>query len=257
MNPLYKVKNLKSGIYKDRYYKNYAPTQVNNLNSVKKEIKRIKKIVNLKGPLCDLGSGIGLFLKACEEYGIKAVGVEGSKYAVDFANQFSKNLTVKSNLEKPLPFSNSSFQMVYCNQVLEHLTSSVANNLIGQVFRILKPNGYFVCSCPNYYDFSERVSEHINLYTPTRLKKALEANQFKILYEHMSFNLSLLTPWENPQNDKCGIIRSFLKKNSFLINVVISPLWLPIRLINTKMLNLENLDVFSGTCYFIAQKYES
>jgi SAM-dependent methyltransferase len=41
-----------------------------------------------------------------------------------------------------LPYSNEYFDLIYCNQVLEHVR--YPDKLIAEVFRVLRPNGLFV-----------------------------------------------------------------------------------------------------------------
>lgn len=244
----------KTGVYRDTYYKNFIKNQNNSPASFNPTFKRLNNYLPVTGPICDIGSGIGMFLKSCEEHGLKAVGIEGSKAACDYANKFTNNRTLLHNIENKLPFKANCFQVVHCNQVLEHLKPEIAEKLIAEAHRILKSKGLFVCSCPNYYDFSERVPEHINLYTPTRLRKTLIKHCYRILFEHYSLNLSILTPWEKPAKANSGKVRRFVKKYSALINIILSPFWIPLRFINSKFINAENIDIFSGTCYFISQK---
>ncbi len=248
-------KSTRSGVYTNQYYSLRLKNQELSKLSFKKTLQKIKKFINLKGPICDLGSGSGFFLKACEEIGIEAIGIEGCKTAINWANKNSANKTIHHNLIKKLPLKNKLFQVVHCNSVLEHLQPKVAKQTISEAYRILKNGGLFVCACPNFFDLAERFPEHVNLYTPTKLRQNLVVNKFKIIYEHLSFNLSLLTPWEkHKEGGKTGVLRRIAKKNSILINILFSPLWLPVRLVNKYLFNWEPLDVFAGSCFFIAQK---
>jgi len=248
-------KSTKTGFYTDEYFKDYIAKQDLSTEKVKRALKNLKKSFVIKSPVCDLGSSFGLFLKACEEMGIEAVGIEGCLASVKWANQFTKNKTIPHDLTKKLPFKDEQFNLVRCNSVIEHLKPKVAEQVIRESFRILKPGGLFVCSCPNYFDFCERFSEHINLYTPTRLRKILKNEGFTVKKEHLSFNISLLTPWEKfSDKRKTGRFRRWVKKHSSLVNIVLAPVWLPVRWVNMYLLNQEFLDIFSGACFFVAEK---
>jgi ubiquinone/menaquinone biosynthesis C-methylase UbiE len=45
-----------------------------------------------------------------------------------------------------MPFENETFDTVVCNQVLEHVPRPRA--LIVEAYRVLKSNGYFICTAP-------------------------------------------------------------------------------------------------------------
>ena len=44
-------------------------------------------------------------------------------------------------LRKPLPYKPDTFDEIYCNHVLEHLTLEDGRRLVGEFYRILKPGG--------------------------------------------------------------------------------------------------------------------
>ena len=178
-------KATKTGFYTDEYFKNCIAKQDLSTERIKTTLKNLKKSFAIKGPICDLGSSFGLFLKACEEMGIKAVGIEGCSASVKWANKFTKNKTILHDLAKKLPVEDEQFNLVYCSSVIEHLKPKVAEQVIKESFRILTSRGLFICSCPNYFDFSERFPEHINLYTPTKLRKILKNQGFIIKKEHI------------------------------------------------------------------------
>ncbi|MCX6816734.1 MAG: class I SAM-dependent methyltransferase [Candidatus Beckwithbacteria bacterium] len=244
-----------SGYYTDQYFKSRVNKQKTLRQADPAIFQKVAQFINLTGPVGDIGSGAGNFLKACETRGIKAIGIEGCKAAVLWANKNSNNKTIRHDLTKKLPFKDNFFQLVQSNSVVEHLKPAAADQVIAEAYRILRPQGLFVCSCPNYFDWAERFPEHINLYTPTRLRQALKKHKFQIVYEHFSFNLSLLTPWERfKENVPTGKWRLMTKKNSRLINLILAPIWLPVRLINKYILNWETLDIVAGECYFIGRK---
>jgi len=246
-------KSTRTGFYTNKYFKDSIINQDLSTKRTKRTLKTLKKSFDIKSPVCDLGSGFGLFLKACEEMGIEAVGIEGCLASVKWANKFTKNKTIRHDLAQDLPFKDEKFNLVYSSSVIEHLKSKVAKQVIRESFRILKTGGLFVCSCPNYFDFSERFPEHINLYTPTRLRKILKKEGFIVRKEYLNFNISLLTPWEKHKGET-GRLRLFIKKHSSLVNIALAPIWLPVRLVNTYLLNWEFLDIFSGGCFFVAEK---
>jgi len=55
---------------------------------------------------------------------------------------------IVSDLNKPLPFKKEQFDIVYCNQVLEHIDDIVF--LVYEILRVLKPGGIFIAHVPYF-----------------------------------------------------------------------------------------------------------
>lgn len=55
--------------------------------------------------------------------------------------------TVKADIEKKLPFKDSTFDIITANQVIEHVTN--LDHFISEISRILKPGGYTIISTEN------------------------------------------------------------------------------------------------------------
>ena len=54
-----------------------------------------------------------------------------------------------------IPFGDNSFDLIYCNQALEHVRNP--ENVLREVYRLLRPNGYFVGSTSHlepYHSYS-------------------------------------------------------------------------------------------------------
>lgn len=54
---------------------------------------------------------------------------------------------IKGDLNKKLPFKNSSFNVILSNQVIEHLSDT--DLFISEIYRILRPGGYIIISTEN------------------------------------------------------------------------------------------------------------
>lgn len=61
------------------------------------------------------------------------------------------------NLNKDeLPHRSESFDLVACDQVLEHIYQ--VDYALDEIYRVLRPGGYFICGTPNLAALHERVS---------------------------------------------------------------------------------------------------
>lgn len=82
-------------------------------------------------------------------------GIEAGANEVKVAK--SKGIQVhETDLNKPLPFADKSFDVVTANQVLEHVWNVDA--LLLEIKRVLKDDGVFVVGVPNFAALHERVS---------------------------------------------------------------------------------------------------
>jgi SAM-dependent methyltransferase len=65
-----------------------------------------------------------------------------------------------TGLEPPLPYPDSSFDLVYAFSVFTHLTKELQHEWIRECFRVLKPQGYLLMSTMGEYYLSlQRLSE--------------------------------------------------------------------------------------------------
>jgi len=93
------------------------------------------------------------------------------------ADLFAPNVDVKADILN-LPFANNSFDIIFCNHVLEHIIDD--KKAMQELYRVLKPNGFGIFQVPQdvnlektYEDFSitskaER-SKHFGQYDHVRI----------------------------------------------------------------------------------------
>lgn len=140
------------------------------------------------GRVLDLGAGLGYFVEACTKWGIDCEGLEGSIDAVLMAKSRINDLKISYGLlSDELPYENEIFSTVILNQVIEHLESNVAKKLIKEIHRVLKPGGGIIIFSPCFYNKAELYEDptHINMYTPSALKKFICNNGFS---EYLAFD---------------------------------------------------------------------
>jgi 2-polyprenyl-3-methyl-5-hydroxy-6-metoxy-1,4-benzoquinol methylase len=176
----------------------------------------VKKHVHKKAKILDFGCGMGEFLRICKKRGLKSVGYDVSTYVAREVSKKYKVPIFSARLSKNV-FKKEEFDAIVMFGVIEHVPEFVR---ILQCFNYwLKKDGFLFITTPNidnwdarlfgkyWYGFERRVSEHINYFSPTSIKKVLEESNFcteKIL------------PW--------GFVRSFnflmTKVSSGKINTV-------------------------------------
>jgi SAM-dependent methyltransferase len=155
----------------------------------------IEKIIHYSSPgkILDIGSGSGLFLEACYNWGWDAIGIEGSQEAISTMQSRNKNLKAISHyISSPFPFEDSIFQTVLINQVIEHLESEVQMHCLKEAYRVLKPGGVIIIESPSRFNKKEWKADptHINLLSPSELKNLLIKSGFvKIVENNSALNI--------------------------------------------------------------------
>lgn len=161
----------------------------------------VAKLVKSSGAktVLDFGCGPGSFLAVLGETvpGIQALGVDIASPQIEFAGRniaakFPGNIKFQLLDGEKLPYSDASFDAVTCIEVIEHIHPFLAAKILAEARRVLKPDGIFILTTPNYRSFwpmiewlLERASpvkyheQHISKFTPNSLVKFLETCGFE------------------------------------------------------------------------------
>lgn len=127
----------------------------------------------VKGFLLDLGCGYVPLYKAYEPF-------TNDIFCVDWGNSLHRNsyLDIETDLNKPLPLENDTYETVILSDVLEHIR--LPESLLKEINRIMKPKGYLLLNVPFYYWLHEEPFDYFR-YTKYALRNMLEANGFEIV----------------------------------------------------------------------------
>lgn len=152
--------------------------------------------------LLDIGCGWeARFLQEVAPYISKGVGIDPK--APHFPPGGSPELvTTRERLDKQLPFETASFDVVTMLAVLEHLSQAEA--IVGEVWRVLKPGGWFVGTVPSrlaqpVLEFlayrlnivnPEEIRDHKKYYDRASLKSLLDTRGFTKM-GHTYFQLGM------------------------------------------------------------------
>ncbi len=117
--------------------------------SIKSKVKLINLEAASKGNLLDIGAGTGDFLAFANSKGWNTLGIEPNDKARNIA--ISKGVAFKSDT-KDIP--DASFDVITMWHVLEHVPD--LDNQLGELRRLLKPNGTLVIAVPNFKSFDAK-----------------------------------------------------------------------------------------------------
>jgi len=138
------------------------------------------------------GCGPGFDSEEFKKAGHHVVGIDFDKKMVSFAlkNRFQDEGKV-ADLNKPLPFGDSEFDVVFCSEVVEHLP--IIKVFLQECSRVLRKGGLLLLTTDNPAYLKHRIRLlfgkadflahdcHVHLYTPSKMHELLEQNGFRVL----------------------------------------------------------------------------
>jgi ubiquinone/menaquinone biosynthesis C-methylase UbiE len=81
---------------------------------------------------------------------------------------------ITADLESPLakikmdihsiPFESHSFDIIFCNHVMEHVTDDL--KALREMFRVMRPGGWAIVQVPFFYPIPEHTEEDISITDP-------------------------------------------------------------------------------------------
>lgn len=109
----------------------------------------------------DLGSGMGgLSVALLREYGSRGLLLDACDYNPDYcriaglrARRYGFALPVAVAAGEHLPYSDATFDLVICMDVLEHVQD--VKSVLGEIYRVLKPGGLVLTTVPNRHAFRD------------------------------------------------------------------------------------------------------
>lgn len=132
----------------EEYFLFYEGDELNKI--WKQEIARtLYKITNQYKPTKTLDAGCGSSPNIRYLYGSNRTGMDINEKAINFIKHYSNaNFITGSVID--IPFSDNTFDMVVCCEVLEHLYQEEVEKALSELVRVLQPNGHIILGTPNY-----------------------------------------------------------------------------------------------------------
>lgn len=155
-------------------------------------LSRIEKYVK-QGRLLDIGCGSGHFLKYVKEKKNRWIcyGVEPNEKLLKYASSHN-GIEVKKGFITKIPYPDEYFDVITCNDVLEH--SIELNRNIIEIRRVLKKNGIILIQSPNFQSLMRIITgnkwdwwsipDHVLHFSPEFLNSYLIKNGFKVLEKY-------------------------------------------------------------------------
>lgn len=127
--------------------------------------------------ILDAGCGAGGTMEVMTKYGM-VTGVDTSEEMIDYCQKKGLNANCHSILD--LPFDDSTFDLVLCLDVIEHLPDE--EPAILELMRVLKPGGLLLLSVPSFgwlWGRHDELNNHYRRYNYGVLSRTVQKAGFK------------------------------------------------------------------------------
>jgi 2-polyprenyl-3-methyl-5-hydroxy-6-metoxy-1,4-benzoquinol methylase len=149
-----------------------------------------------KNRLLDLGSAWGVFAERLSGAGYDVTASDLDERSLKMIRDRGLKAVRLDVVEEKFPFADGEFDVVTCCELIEHIKHPA--NMLGEIGRVLKPDGILVISTPNICWWYLRLKhligrwdmqdpDHIRFYTPASLEKMLGEFGFEVVGRKAQF----------------------------------------------------------------------
>lgn len=126
-----------------------------------------QKFSHKKVKILDLGCGDGVYESLLSETSRRQAeffGLDISRDQLQKAKDLFKETRVLDTDSQPVPYKDNFFDIAICSEVLEHVF--YPEKIFAEIYRVLKPQGYFLITVPNFGALQIRLSTLFSGFSP-------------------------------------------------------------------------------------------
>ena len=188
-------------VYEDEYHDEYVRRQGSKTITAKIRLGAATRYLETSQPrMLDIGCSVGATVRAADELGWQASGVDISQSAVQFCR--SQGLDCHKVDGTELPFTEATFDLLTNWHVIEHVPDVLET--LAEWRRVLKPGGIMMLETPNSRFLKARFlgpryrkfwpGEHLYTFDRGNLTSLLNRAGFDVLPTRLIGNLDAIPP---------------------------------------------------------------
>jgi SAM-dependent methyltransferase len=181
------------------FYKSFSEKKLTTYGSARRgkiERHRLTLLHRFKSPpgeMFEIGPGHGTLAEQAVQAGWQYTAIEASPILIEVLKQ--KGLAVIESWTPPIPIPDAAADVVYADQVLEHMSGiDTARQFTAEAFRSLRPGGIFFVVVPDYLKertfFWDVDYTHNFVTTERRVRQLFHDNGFDILAVERSIGVA-------------------------------------------------------------------
>jgi SAM-dependent methyltransferase len=181
------------------FYKTFSEKQLTSYGAARRgriERHRLAVLHRFRQPpgdMTELGPGHGTLAEQAVAAGWRYTAIEASAILADVLRQ--KGLTVIESWVPPIPVGDASADVLYADQVLEHMSGiDAARQLTAEALRALRPGGVFFVVVPDYVKerafFWDVDYTHNFVTTERRVRQLLVDGGFDVLHVERAIGMA-------------------------------------------------------------------
>lgn len=145
---------------------------------------RIEAALTGEKRFLDVGCATGVLVSHLQKRGWISEGVEVCEEAALYGRE-KRGVTIHTGTVESLGLPANFFDVVHTSHVIEHVPDP--DIFVSEIFRILKPGGWYVCATPNIASFQARcfkaawrsaIADHVHLFSVASLGRLLRQAGF-------------------------------------------------------------------------------
>jgi SAM-dependent methyltransferase len=172
------------------FYKSFSEKKLTSYGSARRgkieqhRLALLHRFARPPGAMFEIGPGHGTLAEQAVHAGWSYTAIEASPILVEVLK--NKGLAVIESWTPPIPIPDATADVVYADQVLEHMSGiDAARQFTAEAFRALRPGGIFFVVVPDYLKertfFWDVDYTHNFVTTERRVKQLFNDNGFDIL----------------------------------------------------------------------------
>lgn len=147
--------DLDSGIFQGRYVSfklgRFTDEFIYGRYMIFEEVKSDLRNLKQNSKVLDLGCGTGHLSQFIKEQGHEVIGLDPSKEMLKYSKKNFPNITFVDGISADLPFADNSFDYIVSIEVLRYLNKKDVIQTYQEIYRVLKPKGFFNATHVNKY----------------------------------------------------------------------------------------------------------